>query len=301
MKEAVRTYLEYIGKERHYSPHTVAAYEVDLNQFYDFLKSEGKKSKIDLTSIDRSKIRSFLGNLLQTGISKKSAARKLAAVRSWLKYLVKQGAIPCSPAQNILSPKLPKKLPVFLDEPSMEKMMSIPNVATAEGARDKALLELLYSAGIRLSELLQLNLEHVDHGGATIKVFGKGRKHRIVPFGKKAAEALKMYLALRPQVFSERTTEADRFALFLTVHGRRMYPKGVYLIVHKYIGLVSDVEKKSPHVLRHTFATHLLNRGADLRSVKELLGHESLSTTQLYTHVTVDRLKRIYNQAHPKA
>jgi tyrosine recombinase XerC len=301
MNEAVRTYLEYIGSERHYSPHTLAAYEDDLNQFFDFLKREEKKSKIDLAAIDHRAIRNFLGYLLEKGISKKSAARKLAALRSWFKYLVKQGVLSANPAGNVVSPRLPKKLPVFIDEPSIERMMTLPDGASVEGVRDRALLEFLYGTGIRLSELLQLNLEHVDFSGCTIKVFGKGRKHRIVPFGRKAKEALAAYRKVRQDMYSELTTETDRRALFLTERGRRMYPKGVYLIVYKYISLVSDVEKRSPHVLRHTFATHLLNRGADLRAVKELLGHESLSTTQLYTHVTVDRLKRIYNQAHPKA
>ena len=179
--------------------------------------------------------------------------------------------------------------------------MSLPEISTVTGMRDRAVLELLYGTGIRVSELVHLDLDDLDLRNGTIKVLGKGSKHRIVPVGSKAREALQAYIPSRARLLSGQTSDDDRRAIFLSPHGRRIYPKSVYLIVRKYIGAVSELAKKSPHVLRHTFATHLLNRGADLRAVKELLGHESLSTTQLYTHVTVDRLKRIYKQAHPKA
>lgn len=301
MIDHVQTYLDYIRRERNYSAHTVTAYADDLHDFHDFLKRHFSTDSYSIKAIDHLTIRLYLGDLLDRGISKKSVARKLSAIRSLMKFLVKRNVISSNSAANVVTPKLPKKLPVFLDEQSVEKMMNMPDCSQTEGLRDRAILELLYGTGIRLNELLQLNISDIDFHGDTVKVLGKGRKHRIVPLGSKAKDALKKYLVHRDQWYSDATGENDRHAVFLSVHGKRLYPKGVYIIVNRYIGSVSDLEKKSPHVLRHSFATHLLNHGADLRAVKELLGHESLSTTQLYTHVTVDRLKRIYKQAHPKA
>jgi tyrosine recombinase XerC len=301
MIEYIKKYLYYLSSERNYSPHTVSAYEGDLNQFYEFLKRHFSGMPFKVANIDQVTIRLFLGDLLEDGRSKSSVARKLVAVRSFLKYLVKLNVIKHNAGLNVVSPRLPKKLPYFLDEASVERMMAIPDCSVMEGLRDRAILELLYSTGIRLAELIQLNLDQVDFINDTIKIFGKGRKHRIVPIGRKAREAIKQYLKERDKKLYVIIKEEDRKALFLSARGKRMYPKGIFRIVNKYISAVSEIEKKSPHVLRHTFATHLLNRGADLRAVKELLGHESLSTTQLYTHVTVNRLKRIYNQAHPKA
>jgi tyrosine recombinase XerC len=301
MIEYIKKYLYYLSSERNYSPHTVSAYEGDLNQFYEFLKRHFSGMPFKVANIDQVTIRLFLGDLLEDGRSKSSVARKLVAVRSFLKYLVKLNVIKHNAGLNVVSPRLPKKLPYFLDEASVERMMAIPDCSVMEGLRDRAILELLYSTGIRLAELIQLNLDQVDFMNDTIKIFGKGRKHRIVPIGRKAREAIKQYLKERDKKLYVIIKEEDRKALFLSARGKRMYPKGIFRIVNKYISAVSEIEKKSPHVLRHTFATHLLNRGADLRAVKELLGHESLSTTQLYTHVTVNRLKRIYNQAHPKA
>jgi len=301
MIDQIRTYLEYIGRERRYSKHTVAAYEDDLFQFNEFLQRHYASRTVSPLSIDQLTIRLFLGDLLEQGMSKKSSARKLAAVRSFLRFLVRNNIIEFNPALNVVTPKLSKRLPVFLDEASVERMMSVPDRSTLEGVRDRALLELLYGTGIRLSELIGLDLKDLDLKNETAKVFGKGAKQRIVPVGRKAKEALKEYLGRRGEFLGENRSTDDGEPLFLTVHGKRMYAKGVYLIVNRCIGAVSELEKRSPHVLRHTFATHLLNRGADLRAVKELLGHESLSTTQLYTHVTVDRLKRIYKQAHPKS
>jgi len=301
MIEYIKKYLYYLSSERNYSPHTVSAYEGDLNQFYEFLKRHFSGMPFKVANIDQVTIRLFLGDLLEDGRSKSSVARKLVVVRSFLKYLVKLNVIKHNAGLNVVSPRLPKKLPYFLDEASVERMMAIPDCSVMEGLRDRAILELLYSTGIRLAELIQLNLDQVDFINDTIKIFGKGRKHRIVPIGRKAREAIKQYLKERDKQLYVITKEEDRKALFLSARGKRMYPKGVFRIVNKYISTVSEIEKKSPHVLRHTFATHLLNRGADLRAVKELLGHESLSTTQLYTHVTVNRLKRIYNQAHPRA
>ncbi len=293
MRRAVQKYIDYLRTERHYSRHTVAAYENDLNQFAEFLG--------DSRDIDQAAIRSFLGKLLDDRIARRSIARKLSSVRSFLDFLVRRKIRRTNPALGVLTPKLPRTLPAFLDEASVERMMTLPDLSTVEGLRDRALLELLYGTGIRLSELLQLDFPDVDFGNSTVKVLGKGRKTRIVPLGSKAKGALESYVARRSGLLSDRTRTEDRNAIFLSARGRRIYARAVHSIVSRYIGAASESEKKSPHVLRHTFATHLLNRGADLRAVKELLGHESLSTTQLYTHVTVDRLKKVYRQAHPKA
>jgi integrase/recombinase XerC len=297
----IQKFLQHLAVEKNYSPHTIVAYREDLNQFQEFLERHWSEKHIDVRKVDQLTIRLFLGDLLDQGKSKKSVARKLAAVRSFMKYLVKRGVVTVNPGMNIVTPKLPRRLPTFVDEPAIERMMAVPDCSTIGGVRDKAVLEMLYGTGMRLSELVGLNFGDVDMKSDTVKVLGKGSKHRIVPLGRKAKEALRGYLVRREELFSSHTLEDDKKAIFLSARGQRLYPKGVYRIVQNYLGAVSELEKKSPHVLRHTFATHLLNRGADLRAVKELLGHESLSTTQLYTHVTVDRLKRIYQQAHPKA
>ena len=301
MLEYIKSYLEYLKIEKNYSQHTIAAYQDDLNQFYEFLTKHFSTKSISLSDIDQITIRLFLCELIEVGKSKRSVARKLAAVRSFLKYLVKKHVIKYNVGINVVTPKLPQKLPVFLDESSITRMMALPDCSTIRGSRDRALLELLYGTGIRLSELIHLDVADIDFKNDTIKVLGKGRKHRIVPLGRKAKDAIKEYFKVRDTALTDDTRQEDKWAAFISTRGKRLYPKGIYLIVNKYIGAVSELEKKSPHVLRHTFATHLLSRGADLRAVKELLGHESLSTTQLYTHVTVNRLKRIYNQAHPKA
>lgn len=301
MRSHLKTYLNYLENERNYSRYTVTAYAEDLNQFREFLARHFGTQTFELTRVHHITIRNFLGNLLQLGYSKKSAARKLASLRSFFKFLVRRGVLAHNPAVTVLTPKFPKKLPVFLDESSIQRMFSLPDMTSARGLRDAAILELLYSSGIRVSELVKLDLQSIDWANGTLKVFGKGAKERIVPFGKQARDTLKRYLERRSEFLSSITDSQEMNAVFLSSRGKRIYPEAIYLIVVKYVGRVADLEKKSPHVLRHTFATHLLDRGADIRAVKDLLGHESLSTTQIYTHVSVDRLKRIYNQAHPKA
>jgi tyrosine recombinase XerC len=294
-------YREHLQVERNYSPHTLHAYEADLIQFAAFLGGTSSSGKGAIKDVDHRTIRSYLGHLLEAGLSKKSIARKLAAIRSFFSFLVRLDLIKLNPARSITTPKLEKRLPSFLDEKSVARLMDVPNQSTATGQRDWAILELLYSTGMRLAELVQLNISDIDFSRETVRLHGKGGKQRIVPLGRKAREALEVYVKQREQLFTNETTLDDRKAVFLTIHGRRIYPKAVHLLVNGAISRVSEVEQKSPHVLRHTFATHLLDRGADLRAVKELLGHESLSTTQIYTHVTVERLKKVYDQAHPKA
>jgi integrase/recombinase XerC len=298
-------FLAYLRDERNYSPHTVAAYEDDLNDFRAFLLKVAEQAEPDLRAVDHGTIRMFLGELLDQGFSRTSVARKLACVKSFFKYLHRLGTLSSNPSSLVCAPKLERRIPQFLDEAAVARLMEQPDRSTPTGSRDAAILELLYSTGIRLGELLALRLDDIDLASHTAKVTGKGRKQRIVPIGGPAREALREYLrlrdCLRPKEGASRRSTGDPVAVFLTVRGKAISPKGVNVIMNKYIGQVSEIAKKSPHVLRHSCATHLLNRGADLQAVRELLGHASLSTTQIYTHVSVDRLKRIYSKAHPRA
>lgn len=298
MKTSVHRFLQYLTAERNYSPHTVGAYEDDLRQFSEFLGGHFSGSSFTPRDVDHVTVRLFLGDCVERQFSRRSIARKLACIKSFFKFLLKTGEVESNPAVNVATPAVEKRLPQYLDEASINALMAQPDGSTAVGKRDAAILELFYGTGIRLSELINLNVGDISFEDGTIRVTGKGSKDRIVPFGKPAKVALNKYLASRVEFVR---TGGATDALFLTLRGKRLSPKGVNVLMNDYIGRVSEIEKKSPHVLRHSFATHLLNRGADLRAVKELLGHESLSTTQVYTHVSVDRLKKIYAQAHPKA
>ncbi len=298
MQADVRKFLRYLEQERNYSVNTTAAYADDLGQFSAFLRSRGDGRQPDVRHVTHLVIREFLGDLIEQGFSKRSIARKLACLKSFFKYLQKKRIIETNPTAIVVSPKVEKRLPQFLDEHAVTRLMEQPDRSTPEGARDAAILELLYSTGMRLGELLALRVDDLRPGDGTVKVTGKGRKERIIPVGSHARKAVAAYLARRFELIGR---EGDPGVLLLTVRGKPMSPKGVNVLMNRYIARVSEIEKKSPHVLRHTFATHLLNRGADLQAVKELLGHESLSTTQIYTHVSIDRLLSIYSQAHPKA
>jgi integrase/recombinase XerC len=296
MQQHMRKFLEYLEIQKNYSPNTVLSYETDLKALLQFLSEEGIR---DLSQVRKDHLRLFIGTMMDNGFQPKSIARKIAALRSFFKYLNRQEIISANPASLLVTPRLPKHLPQFLDEKAMENVLDSPDRTTAEGKRDAAILELLYSTGIRLGELVGLSAGDYNRAQGLIKVKGKGSKDRIVPVGRKAAEALSVYFQTRPE-FSENRLPAG-VPMFVAKNGLRVYPLAVRRIVKKYVGAVSEIQKKSPHMLRHTFATHLLNHGADLRAVKELLGHESLSTTQVYTHVTTSHLKKIYQQAHPKA
>jgi integrase/recombinase XerC len=298
MQTHISAFLGYLRTGRNYSPHTVAAYECDLGEFLAFWESEFPGRVMTPGGVDRRAIRRFLAWLHDREFASRSIARKLACLKSFFRYLRKMHVIESNPASTVLSPKLERRLPRTLDEGCVARLMEQPDRTTTGGARDAALLEILYSSGIRLSELIGLRVADIDFGNGTIKVTGKGSKQRIIPFGAKARSALQAYLAVRAELASRGPGVPNAF---LSVHGNAMSPKGVNRLMNRYIGMVSEIEKRSPHVLRHTFATHLLNRGADLRAVKELLGHESLSTTQMYTHVSVDHLRKVYAQAHPKA
>lgn len=299
MIEAQRqAFLESLSQGRNYSPRTIAAYRLDLSQFEEFLQRAGSERALDLTLVDLRLLRRFLGELIDAGLSPRSVARKVACLKSFFRFLRRKGVVSADPTSLLSPPKVPKRLPRYLDEEGARRLMEQPDRSSPIGARDAAILELFYSTGIRLSELLGVRRADMDLERRTVNVLGKGRKQRIVPFGSHAEAALRLYASMRPQLVPKDHEPPPEF--FLSVRGKRMQPKGVNELVNRYIGAVADLDKKSPHVLRHTFATHLLNRGADLQAVRELLGHASLSTTQVYTHVSIDRLKRVYAQAHPR-
>jgi tyrosine recombinase XerC len=302
MQEYTVKFFSYLRSERNYSPHTLASYEDDLRQFTQFLGKHFGDSEFSLAKIDNVTLRLFLGELIEQGFSKRSIARKLACLKSFFRFLSRQKLIETNPALLVNSPKLDKRIPYIVSEQAANALMEQPDVSTAEGLRDKAMLEMFYGTGIRLSELISLNWNDVNFADGTIKITGKGSKQRVVPVGRKAVRALRDYSGMRSHVLHEKLhDETKGAAVFITRRGKRLSPKGVNVLMNRYIGNVSEVQKKSPHVLRHSFATHLLDRGADLKAVQQLLGHESLSTTQMYTHVSVERLKKIYAQAHPKA
>jgi tyrosine recombinase XerC len=282
-----------MSAERNASKHTLAAYAYDLGQYGEFLTAAG----VEVQDVDHTRIRLFLGSLMEQGIAKRSAGRKLACLRSFYKFLRRKGIAAVNPTAIVASPRLERRLPQFLDEDAVKQVLAQPDCRTPVGIRDAAILELFYSTGIRLSELLHLTPRDLEFSHRTVKVTGKGSKQRIVPFGRKAAAAVQRWMQVRATFVRP---DMDPGTVFLSSRGRILQPKTVNLLVNRYIGAVSEIRQKSPHVLRHTFATHLVNRGADLQAVRELLGHESLSTTQVYTHVGIDRLKKVYAQAHPK-
>jgi integrase/recombinase XerC len=287
-------FLAYLQFEKRYSSHTVTAYRTDLDQFYEYLTYQYNIT--DIPGVTHSMIRSWLVNMLQNGTGARSVNRKLTTLKSFYKYLLRNGVVEINPMRKITSPKTPKRLPVFVEKDKMELLLDHVDFGEGfQGIRNKLILELFYATGMRLSELVNLKETDLDFHHDTIKVLGKRNKERLIPFGKKIEVLITSYLA------EKRKTFGSINELFLTDKGKPVYPKMVYRIVTKYLGEVTTLEKKSPHVLRHTFATHLLNNGAELNAVKELLGHASLSATQVYTHNTIDNLKRIYKQAHPKA
>ncbi len=310
MQHLLENFLHHLQFEQRCSPHTVLAYRTDLEQFFDFLCRHFETASLSertLMQIDALTVRLWMGELSEQGVQARSIGRKLAAVRSFFRYLVRQRVLSVYPLSNIKTPKAEKRLPQFLNEAQIRKLFDEQLAAldpdSFEGRRDRAILELLYSSGLRLSELIGLNIEDIDMENMLLKVLGKGKKHRIVPFGNLAKDALKKYFEVRENLLNIHAEKRQRSAsaVFLTTKAERIYPMLVQRLVKKYLGGVTEMKQKSPHVLRHTFATHLLNHGADLRSVSEMLGHRNLSTTEIYTHVSFERLKEVYQQSHPKA
>ena len=293
--------------QRNVSPHTLRNYESDLRQFYLYLTTapDGtERPAPEIRDIDNLTIREFLGVLYEKHNKKTSAARKLATLRSFMKYLTTRGVIRTNPARCVTSPKKEELLPDYMSIDTAAELMEIPDENTPAGARDRAILELLYGSGLRVSELVGLDLESISMNECMVRVLGKGQKERIVPFGRKAAAALKKYLEERPALAAKKqqARPEKRNALFLNLlYGGRLTSRSVGNIVDRYTALLTKKLKAHPHTLRHTFATHMLDSGADLRAIQELLGHESLETTQRYTHVSIEQLLRVYHNCHPRA
>jgi integrase/recombinase XerC len=292
MQQEIATFIQYLKAERNASPHTLEAYERDLQQFAAFIRKEfGDTFRID--QITHLHIRRYLASI-HKDLYKSSASRKLAAIRSTFRFLLRRGILEKNPAELVSSPKREKRLPFHLDIDEVTTLVEAPDAITPLSIRDRAILETLYSSGLRVSELTGLNVGGADLAAGSVKVLGKGGKERVVPLGSKAIKALEEYLELR----GSRDLDAP---LFLNSRGGRLTRRSVARIVDRYMIHLETMKKASPHTLRHTFATHLLEGGADLRSIQEMLGHASLSTTQKYTHVSIDRLLEVYDKAHPKA
>ena len=290
----IEAFLDYLRFERNYSEHTVVAYETDLRQFGDFLKSVGEE--LDYTNVDSDLIRLWVVTLMNSSKST-SVNRKLSSLRSFYRFLMKRGKTTVNPLAKITGPKNSKPLPTFLRENDMDRLLD--EISYGEGfeaVRDRMILETFYATGMRLSELVGLNDTDVDFSAMQMKVTGKRNKQRLIPFAGELAADLREYIIIRNETIPERSD-----AFFVLKNGKRMYPEKVYGIVRRNLAKVVSVKKKSPHVLRHTFATAMLNHEAELKSVKELLGHESLATTEIYTHTTFEELKKVYEQAHPRA
>jgi integrase/recombinase XerC len=312
----IQQYLDYLQYQRNASAHTLRNYASDLEQFVYYLThtpAGDDRAEPGLEQIDNLTIREFLGVLYQQGNKKSSVARKLASLRSFMKYLAARGALLENPAKIVASPRLEKKLPDYLMLDSVAELMEAPDASTTLGKRDRAILELLYATGVRVSELVGLDLGDVDQDEGLVRVLGKGRKERIVPYAGKSREALEAYLGVRSELLAVRKASGrvegnaaggrlrPGEPVFLNARGGRLTTRSVGNIVDRYIGGMAQRLKVHPHTLRHTFATHMLNAGADLRAIQELLGHESLSTTQKYTHVSTDQLIRVYQACHPRA
>jgi integrase/recombinase XerC len=327
MHEQLDAFLEHLALNENASGHTVRAYESDLSQFLTFLVQAAAKRRDELTAADfsRTHIRAFLGDLHKRGNSRSSAARKLAAIRAFARYLRREGALDGDPAALVGTPRQDKHLPAHLGEAEMTRLLEMPDVSTPLGRRDRAILELFYASGLRLSELVGLDVEDVNLAGRSVRVLGKGRKERLVPFNRSAEDAIRGWLkdwevlgaasgartggsrragSIR-QLIASRTRGGEvrkrGEALFLNYRGKRLSTRSVDRLVRKYVAQCSTRFGISPHALRHSFATHLLERGADLRAIQELLGHARLSTTQRYTHVNAAQLIEAYKKAHPKA
>lgn len=292
MDRFIEKFLRYLEIERNVSKHTVLNYKLDLFDFKKFLEDK------PVENVDYLSLRKFLVYLKEKSLTNRTMSRKLSCLRSFFRFLFREGLIKSNPTILLSSPKQDKMLPVFLTEDEVVKLLEAPAVDVLSGLRDRAILETLYSTGIRVSELVSLNIDNIDFISGTIKAFGKGRKERLVPIGDRALNAINKYLTNRN---SDKKIKKETNTLFLNKNNRRISDRGVRKIVDKYIHTASLRPGISPHTLRHSFATHLLDRGADLRSVQELLGHANLSTTQIYTHLTTERLKSVYEKAHPRA
>lgn len=294
LSKAIESFIHYLQVERGYSSNTVDTYITALNQFDEFL-TEAFEADIDVSMLDSDDITPYLGYLHDRGLKKSSLRLKLAAVKSLFKYLFKKELIEKNPAAAVISPKTDKKLPNYLQLKEVKQLLDYFDTSTFEGIRDKALVDIIYSCGLRISEVLEIKINQIDKQERLLKVLGKGKKERYVPIGSKTLESLREYELIR------RSINTNSKTLFVKSNGKKLDRFTAYRNINRAIKSISDISQKSPHTLRHSFATHLLDNGADIRSVSEMLGHSSLSTTQVYTHLSIERLKDAYKKAHPKA
>ena len=317
----IHEFLDYLKFEKHFSEHTAKCYSADLEQFCQHLSSESDHSagswsgsdksgiavatqtetKIEqiLLSITTDTVRAFMTVLNDKQYSKSTIARKLATLRSFYKFLVKRGHLSTNPVMAVRTPKQEKKLPKFLEYDQVKKLLETPPTDNWLGARDRAIMETLYSTGVRVSELVALNIEDIDFLSEVLHVRGKGKKERLTPIGSSALQTIQHYMEFRNRR-AQNNANFDAKVLFVNKHGKRLSTRSVRRKMDKYLQMAGLDPSISPHTLRHSFATHMLNNGADLRSVQELLGHQSLSTTQIYTHLTTKKLKEVYDSAHPR-
>ena len=295
--QALSAFLEYCEIEKNFSQNTVNTYRIALEQFYDFLKTDDLQN-CDIEKITTNDIRPFLGWLDDKNDAKSTLKLKLSAVKSMFKFLKKKQFIAINPTANILSPKKEKLLPNYLNEQEISALMDSFDISSPTGLRDKALAELLYSSGLRISEALQLGLHSIDFASQSVKVLGKGNKERTVPVGRSALDAIQKYVDIRKELLPE---GVQCNSLFINGRGTPLAANQAYRIINSAMTQVAESKHKGPHTLRHSFATHILDNGGDIRSVSTMLGHASLSSTQVYTHVSVKRLKDAYKLAHPKA
>lgn len=297
MDDYIEQFITYLEIERNYSQNTILGYRTDLLDFRKFL-IDMNGFLLQVENIDHLMIRGYLANMQERQLARSSVLRRLSSIRSFFKYLCRNEHLEADPTAALSTPKAQRKLPDFLEVSEIEALLDAPDIGTIIGMRDLAILELLYSTGMRVGELLALDIPDLDRQSALVKVRGKGKKERLLPIGRAAMAAINNYLTYRHELSSEKSGQA----IFLSQRGNRIPDaKSIQRRIDQYLKIAGISKKVTPHTFRHTFATHLLNAGADLRSVQELLGHASLSTTQIYTHVTADRLRRVYEKAHPRA
>jgi len=302
LKEHINSYISFLKNEKNYSNNTIISYKNDLLQLLNYLKEYKIIKRDSIKYIDRSILRKYIVYLKKCDYSVRSICRKISTIRSFFKFLSREGMVDINPTINLITPKIVKKLPSFLYLEEINKLIETPSGHTILGIRDRAILELLYGTGMRVGELVNLSIRDIDLYEKTVRVFGKGSKERILPLGNPSIRAVQEYLTSR-DIFRKNISldKIDQNALFLNRFGGRLSARSIRRLLIKYMKMADLNKKISPHVLRHSFATHLLGGGADLRSVQELLGHESLSTTQIYTHITKERLKAIYNKSYPRS
>jgi integrase/recombinase XerC len=293
---SIQQFLNYLNFQKRYSSHTIISYKNDLTTFFDFLLVQFGETP--LAQIKPALIRTWLADMKQHGMESKTINRKISTLKSFFKYQLRQQAVVVSPMAAIISPKMNKRLPQFVDKKDITTLLTdVVFPDNWAGKTDELILQLFYNTGIRQAELTGLKETAISNGNNTIKVLGKGNKERIIPVSNQLMHKMQQYMADKR---NEHVT-FDEDVLLVTISGKKLYPRYVYDAVNKYLKEVTTIDKKSPHVLRHTFATHLMNNGADLNAVKELLGHSSLAATQIYTHNTIEKLKNIHKKAHPKA